>query len=49
MTPTIAEVIFWSALGLISLGIMICALVLNPYYDPTANDPYRYCPKEEDM
>ena len=48
MTPTIAEVIFWSILGIIALGLILGSLVLNPHYDPKANDPYRYCPKEEE-
>ncbi len=48
MTPTIAEIIFWCALGGASLLVLIGGLIFNPYYDPKSNDPYRYCPKEEE-
>ena len=47
MAPTIAEVIFWSVLGVCAIAALVAAAVINPGYDPEANDPYRYCPKDE--
>lgn len=49
MEPTIIETIFWSAVGIISLLTFIIAPFINPYYDPKGNDPYRYCPKEDEL
>lgn len=42
------ELIFWIVIDIIFLGIMICGLVLNDQYDPKGDDPYRYCPKEDE-
>ena len=47
MEPTIAEVIFWGVLGIGGFICLLLGAILNPYYDPKGNDPYRYCPKEE--
>lgn len=48
MEPTIAEIIFWCALGAVALSAFIIGAILNPNYDPKADDPYKYCPKEEE-
>lgn len=48
MEPTIAEVIFWGVLGIGGLLTMLIAPFINPYYDPKGDDPYRYCPKEDE-
>jgi hypothetical protein len=45
MAPTIAEVIFWTIVGIIIIGFALGAIFLNPYYEE--DDPYRYCPKED--
>ncbi len=43
------ELIFWAVLAAIELIItIIIFLPWNPGYDPKGDDPYRYCPKEED-
>ncbi len=48
--PTIAEIVFYAILCVIGLIIIILAyLPWNDRYDPKGDDPYRYCPKEEDM
>lgn len=40
------ELVFWVIMGLPCLAVMIgCLLPINLYFDPKANDPYRYCPK----
>jgi hypothetical protein len=40
------ELFFWVVLGLSCLVVLIgCLLPINPYFDPKANDPYKYCPK----
>lgn len=47
--PTQAEVIFWAVLACIGLIITILAfLPWNDKYDPKGDDPYRYCPKNEE-
>ena len=47
--PTIAECVFWCVLAGIGLLALIAThLSWNDKYDPKGNDPYRYCPKEED-
>lgn len=47
--PTIGEIIFYAVLDIIGLGIIIAALLpWNDCYDPKGDDPYRYCPKEEE-
>jgi hypothetical protein len=47
--PTIAELVFWLVLitPAVLLGIAH-AIGINFDYDPKADDPYRYCPKEEE-
>ena len=48
MTPTIYEAIFWTIAGILSLVAIVGILTINPNYDPKGDDPYRYCPKEEE-
>jgi hypothetical protein len=49
MEPTIAEVAFWITGAVIAIGIaVILCLPWNSEFDPKGDDPYRYCPKEED-
>lgn len=49
MEPTTAELIFWIVLAIISwVFIGLIHLPWNDRYDPKGDDPYRYCPKEED-
>lgn len=48
MEPTIYEVIFWSVIGIGGLLAIAIGAILNPHYDPKGDDPYRYCPREED-
>ena len=44
------ETIFWIILATPALVFFATnALNINPHYDPKGNDPYRYCPKEEEM
>ena len=48
--PTVFDVILACIYGLPALAILIaCLLPINWNYDPKSDDPYRYCPKEEDM
>lgn len=43
------ELIFWIIVGIFCLIIFLgCVLPINDYYDPKADDPYRYCPKEDE-
>ena len=47
--PTTAEIVFYFVLAIIGLAVVIIArLPWNDRYDRKGNDPYRYCPKEED-
>ena len=47
--PTTAELVFWIVLVTIpALLLLAHAIGINFDYDPKADDPYRYCPKEED-
>lgn len=47
--PTTAEVIFYCVLAGIGLLVMIGAhLPWNDKFDPKGDDPYRYCPRDED-
>jgi hypothetical protein len=46
MEPTWFEVVFWGILGIGGMIMLLLGAVLNPYYDPDGDDPYRYCPKE---
>ena len=49
MEPTIFEVIIAILIGLPCLILIIGGLLpINPDHDPKGNDPYRYCPKEEE-
>ena len=48
--PTDAELIFWIVCGVIAVLLMIAVhLPWNEYFNPKGDDPYRFCPKEEDM
>lgn len=48
--PTTAEIIFCCVLVIIGLAVVIIAhLPWNDRYDPKGDDPYRYCPREEDI
>ena len=48
--PTIGEVVFYAVLAGIGLLLMIVAfLPWNDKYNPKGDDPYRYCPKDEEM
>ena len=43
------ELIWWLIhAGLGGLFVLAIHLPWNPSYDPKGNDPYRYCPKEEE-
>lgn len=46
MEPTTAELIFW----IVSLIVAVIGIIVFvwPWRDPREDDPYRYCPKEED-
>ena len=46
MEPTLFEVVFWGALGIGGVIMLLLSAALNPHYDPDGDDPYRYCPKE---
>lgn len=47
--PTIAELVFWLVLIAPVVLLGIAHLIgINFDYDPKADDPYRYCPKEEE-
>ena len=46
--PTNAEMIFYIVFAILGLiGFIAVHLPWNDHYDPNANDPYRYCPKED--
>lgn len=43
------ELIWWCVIGsLVLLFVLASFLPWNDHYDPKGDDPYRYCPKEED-
>lgn len=47
--PTILDVILTCVYSLpIILILLACVLPINWHYDPKGDDPYRYCPKEEE-
>ena len=47
MEPTIAELIFYCVLAAPIVLIGLAKLIgINFNYDPKADDPYRYCPKD---
>lgn len=47
--PTTAEVVFYCVLAGIGLLVMIAAhLPWNDKFDPKGDDPYKYCPRDED-
>ena len=45
MEPTIAEIVFWLAFDVGCVLLLLAGCVINPYYDPKGDDPYRFCPK----
>ena len=47
MEPTTAEFIFWTIFGIIIIAITLYGLTVNLYFDPKGDDPYRYCPQDE--
>lgn len=49
MEPTTAEAICWFVLAVIGWSIIgLVHLPWNDRYDPKGDDPYRYCPKDEE-
>ena len=49
MEPTIAEAIFYGVLASPLVLIGLAKLIgINFNFDPRKDDPYRYCPKDED-
>ena len=42
------ELIFWVVLSATILLALLFGKVLNLDFNPKADDPYRYCPKEEE-
>lgn len=47
--PTIAELVFWLVLIAPAILLGIAKLIgINFDYNPKGDDPYRYCPKEEE-
>ena len=49
MTPTTAEFVAWCVMGGLAVLVLIAlALPWNTEYKRKGNDPYRYCPKEEE-
>ena len=49
MEPTTTEIIFLAVLAIIGWTFIgIVHLPWNDRYDPKGDDPYRYCPKEEE-
>lgn len=49
MEPTIAETVYAFVIGVACLLFMLIAPHINPFYDPKGDDPYRYCPKEDEQ
>ena len=50
MEPTIFEIVIAILFAIPAVVLLVGGLLpLNPDYDPKGNDPYRYCPKEEEM
>lgn len=49
--PTIGEIVFYGVVGIVGLIILIVANARKdkPRVDKNRHDPYRYCPKQEDM
>lgn len=47
MIPTNAEVAFWIIGAVIAIGAVI--ILCLSWHDPKNDDPYRYCPKEEEL
>lgn len=44
-----AEFYFWLVCGIIAAIVMLAVyLPWNDKYDPKGDDPYRYCPKDEE-
>ena len=47
--PSVGEVAFYCVLFVIGLTVLIAArLPWNSKYNPKGDDPYKYCPKEDD-
>ena len=43
------ELIFWCVCAIIALVVFVAIyLPWNDKFDPKGDDPYRYCPKEEE-
>lgn len=43
------ELIWWCVTGAIALlGTIAFCLPWNNHYNPKGDDPYRYCPKDEE-
>lgn len=50
MEPTIFDCVLACIYAIPCVIILACmVLPINLNYDPKADDPYRYCPKEEEM
>lgn len=48
-TPTILDCVLAIVYAIpCVIFLLACILPINPFFDPKANDPYRYCPKEEE-
>ena len=48
MAPTNAEIIGWIVLAVVGLGFLIYAFLRKDYVVERNDDPYRYCPKDEE-
>ena len=48
MAPTNAEIIWMVALCVIGWGFFLYAILRRDYVLERNDDPYRYCPKEEE-
>lgn len=46
MEPTIVEVVSWVVIVCIVFGIMFGLSIC--WHDPKNDDPYRYCPKDDE-
>ena len=47
--PTIAEIAFYCVIAIVGFAVAIIAyLPWNDRYNPKGDDPYRYCPKDEE-
>ena len=49
MQPTTTQFIMALVWGVPCVLILLgCLIPFNPHFDPKGDDPYRYCPKEEE-